>query len=70
MSAFERLTGPRREKVRNVVDAIEAFTDAKTAHERPRAYRPSTRADIDEAREHLLDKLAELIDAPMRSSAP
>lgn len=49
-------------KVRNVVDAIEAFTDAKIAYERRRISDPewASSTDVNETRDHLAVCLGEL----------
>jgi hypothetical protein len=51
-------------RLRNVVDAIEAFTDAKIRYAASYATSGAEWAnmtDVNETREHLTDKLAELI---------
>lgn len=55
--------------VSNVVNAIEAFTDAKITCDRRYAagytsgYLAAARRDVDETREHLFEKLAELVQS-------
>lgn len=53
----------KAERVRNVLDAVEAFIDAKVAYERLRASDPewANLCDVNETREHLADKLAEVL---------
>lgn len=54
----------KAERIRIVVDAIEGFINAKATRERHMAEGEnlySHRTDVDETREHLRDKLAELL---------
>jgi hypothetical protein len=52
----------KREAVRQLVHAIEDFVQAKITYERHRDDLPwANRLDVDETREHLLSKIAELV---------
>lgn len=58
------MTDSKAERVRNVLDAVEAFVDAKIAlrsAEARQSVMGSHRIDVDETRQHLRDKLAEVL---------
>lgn len=60
-AALAKVAEEAAAKVNAVVDAIEAFVDAKIAYERRRVSDPewASSTDVNETRDHLRDKLIE-----------